>query len=50
MRKFYTWYVPRLGLEAGAARQLQQALQGTNSLAQARALLVGAQSRLPAAA
>jgi len=39
LRKFYPWYVTRLGLEAAAARQLQECLQRADTLAQACALL-----------
>ena len=39
MRKFYPWYVRRLGLDAPGARQLQQELQTADTLGEARALL-----------
>jgi len=39
LRKFYPWYVPRLQLEAGAARSLQEALQSAHALACVRELL-----------
>jgi tRNA-dihydrouridine synthase B len=39
LRKFYPWYVARLALPAPAARDLQQALQSTQTLAQVRQLL-----------
>jgi tRNA-dihydrouridine synthase B len=39
LRKFYPWYIPRLLLDAGAARELQQALQSAPTLAHVRALL-----------
>jgi tRNA-dihydrouridine synthase B len=39
MRKFYPWYVTRLALERGRARELQEALQRSESPAAARALL-----------
>jgi tRNA-dihydrouridine synthase B len=39
LRKFYPWYVPRLGLPPGEAKRLQEALQTADTLAQARALL-----------
>ncbi len=39
LRKFYPWYVPRLQLEAGAARALQESLQTALTLAHARELL-----------
>jgi tRNA-dihydrouridine synthase B len=38
MRKFYPWYVPRLGLSPRGAKSLQQELQTAPTLAQARAL------------
>jgi hypothetical protein len=50
LRKFYPWYVPRMGLAAPAARELQQALLTSVSLAQARALLARAWRPLSAAA
>jgi tRNA-dihydrouridine synthase B len=39
LRKFYPWYVPRLGLTAHAAHDLQDALQNADTLALARELL-----------
>jgi tRNA-dihydrouridine synthase B len=39
LRKFYPWYVPRLQLDAGAASELQQALQSAPTLAQVHELL-----------
>jgi tRNA-dihydrouridine synthase B len=39
LRKFYPWYVPRLQLEASAARGLREALQTAATLAHAHALL-----------
>ncbi|MCW3019825.1 MAG: dihydrouridine synthase DuS [Solirubrobacterales bacterium] len=39
LRKFYPWYVPRLQLDASAARDLQQSLQSAPALAQVRELL-----------
>jgi tRNA-dihydrouridine synthase B len=47
LRKFYPWYVARLGLERQRARQLQETLQSAATLQQARELLSGA---LPLAA
>jgi tRNA-dihydrouridine synthase len=44
LRKFYPWYVERLG----AGREVQDALQRADSLVQARAVL--AELRLPRAA
>jgi tRNA-dihydrouridine synthase B len=41
LRKFYPWYVARLGLERPDARRLQESLQTATTLAQARALLAG---------
>jgi nifR3 family TIM-barrel protein len=39
LRKFYPWYVERLGLEPADAKPLQAALQEADKLGQARALL-----------
>jgi tRNA-dihydrouridine synthase len=39
LRKFYPWYVPRLGLDAPVARSLQEALQSADRLARVRELL-----------
>jgi tRNA-dihydrouridine synthase B len=39
LRKFYPWYVVRLGLDSPAVRNLQEALQQAPSLADVRALL-----------
>ncbi len=39
LRKFYPWYVPRLGLEHAQARSLQEALQRAESVDEARRLL-----------
>jgi len=39
LRKFYPWYVPRLSLDAHAAKRLQASLQTAETLAQARELL-----------
>ena len=39
LRKFYPWYVPRLGLPAAEAKRLQEALQSAETLALARDLL-----------
>ena len=39
LRKFYPWYVPRLQLDASAARGLQESLQTAPTLADARELL-----------
>jgi tRNA-dihydrouridine synthase B len=39
LRKFYPWYVGRLGLESRAAKQLQESLQRAETLARARQLL-----------
>jgi tRNA-dihydrouridine synthase B len=49
LRKFYPWYVRRLGLDPGAAKALQESLQTAPTLAYAREL-VGALSRPPALA
>jgi tRNA-dihydrouridine synthase B len=42
LRKFYPWYVVRLGLDPAAARRLQESLQTAQTLAHARELLDGA--------
>jgi tRNA-dihydrouridine synthase B len=39
LRKFYPWYVPRLQLDAGAARDLQESLQSAPTLLQVQELL-----------
>ncbi len=39
LRKFYPWYVPRLQLDAGAARSLRESLQSAEELACVRELL-----------
>jgi len=39
LRKFYPWYVPRLGLVPAEAKRLQEALQTAETLDRARALL-----------
>ena len=39
LRKFYPWYLPRLGLGAQRTRALQEALQAAESVAEARRLL-----------
>jgi len=39
LRKFYPWYVPRLQLEAIAARDLQETLQSADTLAHVQRLL-----------
>jgi nifR3 family TIM-barrel protein len=44
LRKFYPWYVARLGLERGCATALQESLQRASSLAQARERLAQAVS------
>jgi nifR3 family TIM-barrel protein len=41
LRKFYPWYVPRLGLDRGDAHALQEALQRAESVEEARLLLSG---------
>jgi tRNA-dihydrouridine synthase len=40
LRKFYPWYLPRLGLAPGEAKRLQTQLQAAPTLAQARELLL----------
>jgi tRNA-dihydrouridine synthase B len=42
MRKFYPWYLPRLGLERIDVKRLQEELQSVPELARARELLSGA--------
>jgi len=39
LRKFYPWYVPRLGLEPSDAKRLQETLQTAERLGQVRELL-----------
>jgi tRNA-dihydrouridine synthase B len=39
LRKFYPWYVPRLQLDAGAARDLQESLQRAPTLIEVQELL-----------
>jgi tRNA-dihydrouridine synthase B len=39
LRKFYPWYLPRLQLDAGVAKSLQEALQSAEELARVRGLL-----------
>lgn len=39
LRKFYPWYMPRLELDGGAAKRLQESLQTALTLAQVRDLL-----------
>jgi nifR3 family TIM-barrel protein len=39
LRKFYPWYLPRLGVDPAVLRELQQSLQSAPSLAEVRALL-----------
>jgi tRNA-dihydrouridine synthase B len=46
LRKFYPWYVTRLGLERGQVTALQESLQSAHTLEQAKTLLDMA--RLPA--
>jgi nifR3 family TIM-barrel protein len=48
LRKFYPWYVPRLGLDSGAAKRLQASLQAAETLEDVRELLDP--GRLPVAA
>jgi tRNA-dihydrouridine synthase B len=48
LRKFYPWYVPRLGLDSGAAKRLQASLQAAETLEDVRELLDP--DRLPVAA
>jgi tRNA-dihydrouridine synthase B len=46
LRKFYPWYVERLKLDAQQAKRLQSALQQSETLTQARALLAGCEAPL----
>jgi tRNA-dihydrouridine synthase B len=39
LRKFYPWYVPRLGLDQADAKTLQESLQRAETLSQVRVLL-----------
>jgi tRNA-dihydrouridine synthase B len=39
LRKFYPWYVARLGLDSASAKRLNESLQRTETLGQARGLL-----------
>jgi tRNA-dihydrouridine synthase B len=48
LRKFYPWYVTRLGLERPESRRLQEALQTAPALADARVLLAEVPSAPPA--
>ncbi len=48
LRKFYPWYVERLALDPVEQKSLQGALQGTSTVAEARAVLDGLQARQPA--
>jgi tRNA-dihydrouridine synthase B len=48
LRKFYPWYLPRLGLERTRVARLQASLQASETLAEARCLLrVAADSHAP---
>ena len=50
LRKFYPWYLPRLGLDRERTRELQEALQGAESVDEARLLLaLDRHPRAPAA-
>ena len=44
LRKFYPWYVARLGLDPAAAKPLNESLLRVDTLAEARALLLRASS------
>ena len=50
LRKFYPWYVLRLGLDRLHAKQLGESLQQAPSLGEVEALLAGELSVVPAAA
>ena len=39
LRKFYPWYVPRLGVDQADAKELQESLQRAATLAHVRELL-----------
>jgi tRNA-dihydrouridine synthase len=49
LRKFYPWYLARLGLQKASANSLGAALQRTSELESARALLLGATAQVPPA-
>jgi tRNA-dihydrouridine synthase B len=49
LRKFYPWYVERLGLERSAVKGLQEALQRTGDVEEARALLTATRAGAVAA-
>ena len=46
LRKFYPWYVARLGLDAHKAKQLQSALQEAPTLARVRDALAPSRAAL----
>ena len=48
LRKFYPWYVPRLGLSSAEAKRLQESLQTAETLALARRLLAAVPGALAA--
>jgi tRNA-dihydrouridine synthase B len=50
LRKFYPWYVVRLGLDTAASKSLQEALMQARTLEQARRLLALDSAALPAVA
>jgi len=50
LRKFYPWYLIRLGLEPGALREMQESLQRAPTLEDVRAALLGLSGRVPQAA
>lgn len=50
LRKFYPWYVLRLGLEKATAKQLGESLQRAGSLGEVRALFADERSTVLAAA
>jgi tRNA-dihydrouridine synthase B len=50
LRKFYPWYLPRLGLDRTQIVRLQESLQASDTIAEARCLLgLARESRPPAA-
>jgi tRNA-dihydrouridine synthase B len=48
LRKFYPWYVERLGLGAAEQKALQEALQRTSTVDEARAVLTASEALQPA--
>jgi hypothetical protein len=50
LRKFYPWYLARLQLPAGERRAMQEQLQRSDTLTEARAALAHLGERAPVAA